>query len=178
MDNDGRQWTTEQGEYALQVEPKAWRRIERECLRAHPQETGGVLIGYYTEDRQTAVVTEASGPPRDSRHGKNWFIRGVAGLKKTLARRWIQPARTHYLGEWHYHPASELKPSPDDIDQMEQISEATNYCCREPIMVILGEARHGRRPARAFVFPRGRAHLEFWALQDEDEERNQRGPSV
>jgi proteasome lid subunit RPN8/RPN11 len=36
---------------------------------AAPKETGGVLVGYYTEARDCAVVTEVSGAPPDSRIG-------------------------------------------------------------------------------------------------------------
>lgn len=161
-------WETEHGEYTLQIELTAWRRIDRECKKAHPLEIGGLLIGHYTADKTTAVVTEASGPPRDSRRGQNWFERGVAGLKNMLVKRWSQDKRTYYLGEWHYHPVSQVEPSPADITQMRRISEAPNYHCQEPIMVIVGQSEGETRPVRAFVFPRTCPHLEFQRRHDRE----------
>jgi integrative and conjugative element protein (TIGR02256 family) len=157
----GQRWETSSGEYAFLVKHEAWRRIESECKKAHGREIGGVLIGFYTEDKSTAVVTEASGPPPDSSRGRSWFWRGVAGLKDLLARRWAWKRRTYYLGEWHYHPALHVEPSGDDLVQMRYISQDSNYRCSKPIMIIVGKDYGEGRPIRAFVFPQGESHLEF-----------------
>ncbi len=160
-----RYWRTPRGEFALVIDDQCWRSIEKECSRWDGMETGGILIGYYTSDKSTAIVTEASGPPRDSRRGPTWFQRGVAGLTSLLGELWRQSQRTHYLGEWHYHPSPSVEPSQEDIDQMVSISTSPNYRCQEPIMLVVGRTSSGRRPVRAFVFPNSRAHLEF---QEED----------
>jgi integrative and conjugative element protein (TIGR02256 family) len=157
----GQRWETFSGEYALLVECKAWRRIESECKNAHGRETGGVLIGFYTEDKSTAVVTEVSGPPSDSSRYCGWFLRGIAGLKDLLARRWVLKRRTYYLGEWHYHPSLHVEPSGDDLAQMRSISQDPNYHCSKPIMIIIGKEYGGGRQIRAFLFPQGEHHLEF-----------------
>jgi len=137
----GRQrWTTRCGGFALVINLKPQRQIDRECSRADQQETGGVLIGHYTEDESTAIVTEASGPPRDSSYGPSWFHRGVAGLKSVLARRWNGQQRTYYLGEWHYHPADFVEPSNDDLTQMRHISVSANYRCTLPEALDAAEA--------------------------------------
>lgn len=157
----GLRWETADSEYALLMEPEPWRRIEQEATQAQNWETGGVLIGYYTDDASTAVVTEASTAPRDSERGRNWFRRGAAGLRDLLVLRWAENRRTYYIGEWHYHPASHVAPSMNDLAQMRDISLDPKYHCREPIMVILGQDSGGERPVRAFVFPRADAQREF-----------------
>jgi len=158
----GQRWETSGGEYAFLIEQEAWCRIESECNKAQGHETGGVLIGFYTEDKLTAVVTEALGPPPDSSQGRSWFWRGIAGLKNLLARRWVSKRRTYYIGEWHYHPVFHVESSRDDIAQMRSISQDFNYHCCKPIMIIVGQERSDGRPIRAFVFPQGEAHLEFY----------------
>ncbi|RJR45413.1 MAG: hypothetical protein C4567_03335 [Deltaproteobacteria bacterium] len=164
----GQRLETANGEYALIVKYEAWSTIENECKNAYDHETGGILIGFYTEDMSTAVVTEASGPPSDSRRGRSWFWRGVADLKNLLARRWALKQRTYYIGEWHYHPIFHIELSGDDLDQMHSISQDSNYHCREPIMIIVGRECGVGRPVRALVFPRDEAQIEFKTQIQED----------
>lgn len=155
-------WTTSCQGYAVRLTAASRQQMERECAQAEDVETGGILVGHYTADESTAIITEALQPPKDSARGRSWFHRGVAGLRGLLAKRWENQRRTYYIGEWHYHPASIVEPSGDDLAQMYGINADPRYRCREPIMVIIGEARDGgERPMRAFVFPRGKAHLEF-----------------
>lgn len=158
-------WRTVDGQYALIVGSRCWKRIEHECARSRHLETGGILIGYYTPDNSTAMVTGASSPPKDSKRGPTWFQRGVAGLSSVLRRLWYHPRRSYYIGEWHYHPSVSVKPSRDDIVQMVKISESTDYQCKEPIMLVVGEAVNGRRLARALVFPAGTPPVEMRFLE-------------
>lgn len=155
-------WITPCQAYALRIVAEPWRHINRECRRSGSVETGGILVGHYTKDESMAIVTEALPPPKDSAQGRSWFHRGVAGLSGLLAKRWESELRTYYVGEWHYHPASIVEPSGDDLTQMHGINADPRYRCREPIMVIVGQAPPGKeRPVRAFVFPRGKPHHEF-----------------
>jgi integrative and conjugative element protein (TIGR02256 family) len=155
-------WFAKNGEYLLEITPNAWQSLEAECSKAYEMETGGILIGYYSDDRLTAVITEATSPPKDSTFGNYWFVRGVAGLKTLLTRRWKNVVhRTYYLGEWHYHPADHVTPSDDDFRQMVVIGKSANYQCREPIMLIIGQKYNEMRPIRAYVYPYGRQSYEY-----------------
>lgn len=98
-------------------------------------ETGGILVGCYTEDGQHAVIYKVTGPPSDSQSGRNWFIRGVAGLADILKA--AKEEGEYYLGEWHYHPNGDITPSPLDRKQMRKISRSKDYNCPEPIMIII-----------------------------------------
>lgn len=158
----GHDWITPCRGYALRVTAASRQQIDRECGRSGAIETGGILVGHYTADESMAVVTEALPPPKDSARGRSWFHRGVAGLRGLLAKRWESQVRTYYIGEWHYHPASIVEPSEDDFAQMYSINADPRYNCREPVMLIVGQARNGdERPVRALVFPRGQLHIEF-----------------
>ena len=161
MSAQGR-WVANNGEYLLEISLDAWRFLEVECSKADGREIGGILIGYYSEDHSTAIITEASSPPQDSTYGYNWFWRGIAGLRSLLACRWQNTGRrTYYIGEWHYHPAVQVIPSSDDFSQMQEISRSSNYQSKEPIMLIIGQKYKGARPLRAFVFPHGRQPYEY-----------------
>ena len=155
-------WSANNGEYQLEITLDAWHSLETECADVNGRETGGILIGYYSDDYSTAVITEVTSPPKDSTFGANWFARGAAGLRTLLARRWKNAAqRTYYLGEWHYHPAKHITPSGEDIQQMQAIGQTPKYQCKEPIMLIIGNNINSRIHFRAFVFPDGRPPYEY-----------------
>lgn len=157
-----RDWITPCQGYSLRVTAKAWRQIDRECSRSGEIETGGILIGHYTKDQSTVIVTEALPPPKDSARGRSWFHRGVAGMCALLEKAWERQPRTYYVGEWHYHPASIVEPSRDDLAQMYRINADPSYQCREPVMIIAGKGLSAdERPIRVFVFPRGAFFSEF-----------------
>lgn len=156
-----KRWEARADGYGLVVPVDPWSQMENECPSSATLETGGILIGSYDEGNRVAVVVEATKPPRDSRRGPTWFHRGVVGLRTLLQGRWHCEPRRHYLGEWHYHPCIHLEPSVTDLEQMAAIANDPAYRCPEPILIVLGQADGGQRRVRAFVFPRGTAHLEF-----------------
>lgn len=151
-----RRYSNGDNEYRVEILPHAWRQIGRACSLRRDVETGGVLIGHLSLNTGILVVTEAMPPPRDSLHGPRLFERGTLGLKEHLSERWSRNPQTYYVGEWHYHPASEIESSPDDRAQMEAIADDPAYNCPEPLMIIVGSARRrGQRVARLWAFPHG-----------------------
>src|SRR5579875_60575 len=119
-------------------------QIDAECVddmvahikTAGNKETGGILIGFYNEQRDAAIVKKITGPPSDSRSDRTWFNRGVKGLQQLLNKVWKE--RQYYLGEWHYHPNASPDPSFCDKAQMINIATSAQYHCPEPILIIIG----------------------------------------
>ena len=130
-------FSTPDGRFVLRVGRRQLRTLERLRSRAGACETGGILIGRYDTLHRTATVERVSGPPADSRAGRLWFYRGVEGLQKLLDRLW-RSDESHYLGEWHHHPASDTTPSGQDLRQLRAIASDPSYCCPEPILLIVG----------------------------------------
>ena len=127
----------------MEILPCALRALDRLCRKAGVLETGGILIGRYSSDLKRAIVTDATQQPPESRAGRWWFVRGAVGLGELLRKRWNARHRTHYLGEWHFHPSSTINPSEEDIAQMIEISRAKDYECREPLLIIMGAGSVG-----------------------------------
>lgn len=98
-------------------------------------ETGGIVIGSYSENLQTAYLTHMSEAPSDSKSGPTWFVRGTKGLRKLLLK--FKAKEKYYIGEWHYHPNGSTNPSPTDKKQMKEIAESISYKCPEPILIII-----------------------------------------
>lgn len=159
-------WKTNQGEYLLEINSDVLNFLEFECSKVNGRETGGILLGYYSDDSSTAIITEATIPPRDSSCGYNWFQRGIAGLKSLLIHRWKNSSRRiFYIGEWHFHPAQMVIPSSEDYKQMQEISNSENYQCKEPIMLIIGNRINSTRHIRVFVFPCGGITREYYPTE-------------
>jgi integrative and conjugative element protein (TIGR02256 family) len=125
------------GGLGLLIPSEHAERILGICAQSRGQETGGVLIGYYNEERDLAIVTSITGPPPDSEQGRSWFHRGVSGLQQLLDHMWYRNRR-YYLGEWHFHPNSTSVPSSTDRSQLKDIANTTHYQCPEPLLVIIG----------------------------------------
>jgi hypothetical protein len=122
---------------AVSIGDEAWTSIVERCTSAGRRETGGVLIGRYTEWRDRAIVIEATGPPRDSRFGPFAFWRGLRGLRRLLKVRWTE-SRTYYLGEWHFHPFMSPDPSAIDLNQMRVFAADPDYRCPKPVLLVIG----------------------------------------
>lgn len=156
---------TEDYQFGIRMSLMVLRQVIVWCKYHKGQETGGLLIGRYAEGQRVAVVTEALPAPADSKGGTTWFVRGVSTLNAKLKCRW-NSGRGYYLGEWHFHPGGASVPSSPDCGQMQSISETASYSCPEPVLLIVG----GTPPDfgfRSFVFPRGRALMEFDASDSE-----------
>jgi len=131
--------------------------LRERCSMSWPNETGGILVGYYNQRRDTAVLTQLPPTPSDSLSSRARFVRGLRGLQQLLARLWHQSPerREYYLGEWHYHPGQAPVPSPRDEAQMRAIAEDRKYRCPEPVLVIVGGSPSVGWSTAAHVYPRG-----------------------
>lgn len=105
-------------------------------IRNSDKETGGVLCGYCTEDKVSAIITDFLEPTKDSIFRRASFVRGVSSLKEILSEKWKEGK--YYLGEWHLHPYSPPIASGQDASQLIQNSKDCSLKCPEPIMVIIG----------------------------------------
>jgi len=161
---------TEDSTFAVEFQGSVLSALDRYCRDAGLSETGGILVGCYSDGLSLAIVREATPPPMDSKRGRSWFVRGVNGLRDLLGKRWRAEERTFYIGEWHFHPVNHVEPSGDDFAQMLEISHAREYDCKEPLLLILSAGKtHGQRTFRAFVCPAGGAPMELHHAMDEEQ---------
>jgi len=110
--------------------------INEICKNASPNEAGGILLGHYSSNLNSAYIMEIK-QTDDSTFGRTWFKRGIKGLKRLLINCWSE--NQYYLGEWHFHPGNSPSPSRTDIKQMYNICNSTKFNCPEPILLIVGE---------------------------------------
>ena len=123
--------------FALSIVNGHVRELLRHCEKAGVRETGGTLIGHYTDGLDCAVVTRVCGPEEDSRAGATWFERGTKTLRALLDEYWRR-GRGYYLGEWHFHPGAAPTPSGPDRRAMRRIALDPGSQCRQPVLLIVG----------------------------------------
>jgi proteasome lid subunit RPN8/RPN11 len=81
------------------------------AARAHPNETGGILVGVHLDGEPW--VTRAIEIATDDRGRRHYKIPSGATQPAVRAARRVDP-RLGYLGDWHSHPA-DIGPSPTDL---------------------------------------------------------------
>lgn len=150
-------FSSESALYTVVISSSTIEQMVSECLKSGVNETGGILIGSYSEDNSTAMIVEATTRPADSLAGRMTFQRGIRGLRPLLHVRW--KIGLYYVGEWHFHPGGSTEPSGDDFRSMTSIAANPDYQCLEPVMIILGGDPAGSYSLSASVFPRGDAPI-------------------
>ena len=114
------------------------RQIRTEQL---PNETGGVLLGYFDLPNASVYLVDVLPAPADSQGDPSGFTRGIDGLSAAVKR---VSERTggivDYVGEWHSHPlGSSARPSTADMYQMASLACALHRDGLPALMLIVGE---------------------------------------
>lgn len=151
----GCEWRSPDGQFGLALEQRLIQQLIDWCSDSGDQETGGILIGRYSEVFDVATVTMVTGPPPDSRRGRAFFERGTRGLQRLLGHVWRRN-RGFYLGEWHFHPSGDGTPSHTDQQAMSAIACSASFSCPEPLLIIVSMRPDAGPSVRAFVYPGGR----------------------
>jgi len=91
-------------EWHIRLSPRAQRKIQEDVARYPNVETGGVLVGRFSEVARTFYVTDVLPPPEDSVRSASEFILGKRGLTATLREYANSAGNSLYcLGTWHSH---------------------------------------------------------------------------
>ncbi len=141
--------------FGLSIDDCLMERILQLCRNAAASETGGILVGNYTESHDWAIVADVSGPPKDSIQGRTFFNRGVYGIQEWINSIWKTKIH-YYLGEWHYHPFTSPEASSIDKKQLKENSENKPLNCPEPVMLIIGGDPNGIWKVSAYIHPKGK----------------------
>ncbi len=103
----------------------------------YPLEYGGILVGHYEDDGQTAVIVDTILPIR-YKSSKFNFERSNEGFKEKLEELYKQTPKLIYIGEWHTHPDLLAIPSQDDYDSIKAVAHHPDVQIKNPIMLIIG----------------------------------------
>jgi integrative and conjugative element protein (TIGR02256 family) len=112
----------------------------REFRLSSPKETGGVLFGYWLEESQGVVITEAVGPGPRSKHDEFSFVPDWEYHETEIARLYEESGRIHtYLGDWHSHPHSTTRLSLTDRRTLSKIAKYAEARVSAPLMAVIAD---------------------------------------
>ncbi|WP_157863269.1 Mov34/MPN/PAD-1 family protein [Bradyrhizobium tropiciagri] len=111
---------------------------KEEACYHYPLETGGTLVGYWS-DADTVVVTRLIGPGPASIHGRYSFEHDHEWEAAQIADHYYQSARSQvYIGDWHTHPdASSGELSGTDRRAIRRVINYPEARVAYPLMMVL-----------------------------------------
>lgn len=129
------------GEFDLFVDANVELQLRDLRTNGFPNETGGVLIGYYDFNISAVIVVAALPAPSDSKSSSGSFERGIAGLAETVTEASRRTAGVvGYIGEWHSHPPGHsAAPSRDDLVQLVHLTLGMADDGLPGVQLIVGE---------------------------------------
>lgn len=124
----------------LRITETALGEMTAAAARAHPFETGGILIGVYSDDNPWIIIAaEIATTDRGRTHYRIPF--GTTHAAVLRAR--TMDHRLGYLGDWHSHPR-DVGPSPTDIASLALISMKRPRL-PNPTLIVVRRTNHGYR---------------------------------
>ena len=117
------------------------RKVRELRVQKLPNETGGILLGYFDLANDSIYVVDVMPEPSDSQGDRTGFTRGVDGLDGAVR---VASSRTAgivgYIGEWHSHPpGSAAQPSSADDYQLAHLALELHRDGFPALMLIVGE---------------------------------------
>ncbi len=112
------------GNYSLLIDDGVKEKLHALRDKYLPNETGGIVLGYYDLIENKVVVVDILEEPSDSTSTPHSFERGVDGVEEYMCFAERRTAGVvGYLGEWHSHPPNcSASPSDDDLMQLASIT--------------------------------------------------------
>ena len=131
----------EKGEWTLCTDEGFIDKVHDAREKKLPNETGGVLVGSYDMQRKIVYVVDCLPSPSDSEEWPTHYIRGCQGLRLQIEEiQEITEDQLNYVGEWHSHPPNcGVKPSQDDLQVFEWLSNHMEKDGLPPLMLIVGD---------------------------------------
>lgn len=117
------------------------QRLRALRTAALPNETGGILLGYYDFNMNAVVIVDGLPAPLDSNATPHSFERGTLDLPETVSEVLRRTAGiVNYIGEWHSHPPGHsASPSRDDLEQLAYLAYGMSADGLPAVQLIVGE---------------------------------------
>lgn len=116
-----------------------------EARRVSPNETGGVLLGYWAHVGVEAVITDSVGPGPRAIHRRSSFVPDYDFHDAEIHRRYTRSGRRlEYVGDWHTHPTGTLMLSRKDRRTLTAIAMHAPARAPTPVMAIFAGRRTWR----------------------------------
>lgn len=135
---------------SLIIDDSLLNKLEQIGIQSFPNECGGFLIGYYSEDFMKLYITDYLLPIKQQgfTHLFERSIEGISHLFKAL----FTSKKHYYIGEWHTHPNGSSMYSQTDLNAMKQIAECDTVTITNPVLLILSIGREKMKDFSIYIF--------------------------
>lgn len=114
--------------------------MEAEASDYAPDETGGMLVGYWSDTGDAVITATIQGGPSALRRPSRFVPDGL-WQQERLDEIYLQSGRVHtYLGDWHSHPLGSLRPSGRDRDTAKKVAKSTEARAPQPLTLIAAKS--------------------------------------
>ena len=125
---------------SLEVDNELLNRLIEKGKSHYPNEFGGFLVGYYSNDNRHLHIVDSI-LPKNFKASKYSFERSTKGIKKKLTDYYKETPKKFYVGEWHTHPDNIPILSSTDISAINVIINNQNSCIANPVLLIIGYSK-------------------------------------
>ena len=99
----------------IRFDSEAFETMEAEAVAAkNGLETGGILLGSDDAGTDETHVTVAGGPGPNAHRRSDFFCRDLAHAVRLSDEAYARDGSV-WVGEWHTHPGSQVRPSRRDL---------------------------------------------------------------
>lgn len=129
------------GEWRVLWDKDIQRILQEFRVQKLPNETGGVILGYFDQKLKTIFVVDVLNSPLDSKSTPSEFVRGIYGLETKLSEIAQKTANiVGYIGEWHSHPSCySAQPSSIDYQLIQTLAETLSQDGDPALMMIVAK---------------------------------------
>jgi len=129
------------GDLDLSIDDGVEQQLRDMRREGFPNETGGILLGYYDFNVNAVVIVAGLPSPPDSEASRDSFKRGIAGLAEAVKEASARTAGVvNYIGEWHSHPPGYgASPSRRDLVQLVHLALSMADDGLPAVQLIVGE---------------------------------------
>ncbi len=121
----------------LQVEDDMLEKLTEIGKAHYPNEFGGFLIGFYSNDKKVLTLTDTI-LPNKYKATPSLFERDTKGVKQYFKDFYKESPKKYYVGEWHTHPENRAVPSITDIKAIHSIRNDIGVAILNPVLLIIG----------------------------------------
>jgi integrative and conjugative element protein (TIGR02256 family) len=108
--------------------------FEAEIAQFGVVETGGVLLGWYEEEKVVVFKATSAGP--NSTHENFYFQADSNYIDMIIDMEYANSnGKINYVGEWHTHPQLTPQPSSVDLNSLDEIVESSG---KPNLLLIIG----------------------------------------
>ena len=117
------------------------KKVQELRIQKLPNETGGILLGFFNLKLSRVYIVDALPAPKDSHGDQKGFTRGVSGLKKDVqTASKLTAGIVGYVGEWHGHPSGTTTyPSAQDTFLLKYLAAELYRDGLPSLMLIVGD---------------------------------------